>query len=69
MNFPRNTPVYPIFSEIIREILENRAETYKKLGEEYDASRKKPVTDTLEDGGIDPNFINYEPLVIEGQEV
>lgn len=49
--------------------MENRAETYKKLGEEYDASRKKPMIDTLEDGGIDPNFINYEPLVIEGQDV
>ncbi|XP_076661967.1 radial spoke head protein 3 isoform X2 [Halictus rubicundus] len=55
-----------LLMEIIREILENRAETYRKLGEEYDASRrKKPSLRNIEDGGCDPNFVNYQPPAIE----
>ena len=37
-------------SEIIKEILENRSETYKRLGEEYDASRVKS-REMVEDEG------------------
>ncbi|CAK9832138.1 Radial spoke head protein 3 homolog [Anthophora retusa] len=56
-----------LLMEIIREILESRAETYKKLGEEYDASRRRkpPLMDHIEDGGTDLNFTNYQPPVIE----
>ncbi|CAK9817385.1 Radial spoke head protein 3 homolog [Anthophora plagiata] len=56
-----------LLMEIIREILESRAETYKKLGEEYDASRRRkpPLMDHIEDGGMDLNFTNYQPPVIE----
>lgn len=57
-------------SEIIKEILENRAETYKKLGEEYDAERrKKPSLENIEDGGRDANFVNYQPPVLENTDV
>lgn len=50
--------------------MESRAETYRKLGEEYDASRiKKPTDDNLEDGGHDPNFVNYQPPVIQDSDV
>ncbi|CAL7942923.1 unnamed protein product [Xylocopa violacea] len=59
-----------LLMEIVKEILENRAETYRKLGEEYDASRRKrrPSMDHLEDGGSDPNFVNYQPPVIENSD-
>ncbi|XP_050593057.1 radial spoke head protein 3 homolog [Bombus affinis] len=58
-----------LLMEIVREILENRAEAYKKLGEEYDVSRRrKPSMDHIEDGGDDPNFVNYEPPVIENSD-
>ncbi|XP_047352168.1 uncharacterized protein LOC124950058 isoform X3 [Vespa velutina] len=50
-----------LLMEIIKEILENRAETYRKLGEEYDASRRRISDDHLEDGGRDIDFLNYEP--------
>ncbi|XP_031825948.2 radial spoke head protein 3 isoform X1 [Nomia melanderi] len=59
-----------LLMEIIKEILENRAETYKKLGEEYDAERrKKPSLENIEDGGRDPNFVNYQPAVFENADV
>ncbi|XP_029039633.2 radial spoke head protein 3 homolog B [Osmia bicornis bicornis] len=57
-----------LLMEIVREILESRAETYRKLGEEYDASRMKPSTEHVEGGGSDPNFVNYQPPVIENTE-
>ncbi|XP_076753240.1 radial spoke head protein 3 [Xylocopa sonorina] len=60
-----------LLMEIVKEILENRAETYRKLGEEYDASRRgsgRPPMDHLEDGGSDPNFVNYRPPVIENSD-
>ncbi|KAI4501292.1 hypothetical protein M0802_003665 [Mischocyttarus mexicanus] len=53
---------------IIKEILENRVETYRRLGEEYDgASRRRMSADNhLEDGGQDINFVNYdEPTFLE----
>ncbi|XP_043669243.1 radial spoke head protein 3 homolog isoform X1 [Vespula pensylvanica] len=50
-----------LLMDIIKEILENRAETYKKLGEEYDASRRRIPDDHIEDGGRDIDFLNYEP--------
>lgn len=66
-------------TEIIREILENRARTYRQLGEEYDVSKDRRPTseDDLEEeekkqedqeeheGDIDANFINYESPAIE----
>ncbi|XP_011336500.1 radial spoke head protein 3 homolog isoform X2 [Ooceraea biroi] len=59
-----------LLMEIIREILENRARTYRQLGEEYDASRDRGPTieDDLgeeQEGGIDENFVNYESPAIE----
>lgn len=53
------------FIEIIREILENRARTYRQLGEEYDISKEKKrddvmSVDNLEEDGTDSNFVNYE---------
>lgn len=50
------------FTEIIREILENRAQTYRQLGEEYDISRNKKLENVynLEGGETDSNFVNYE---------
>ncbi|KAF7403347.1 hypothetical protein HZH68_006141 [Vespula germanica] len=50
-----------LLMDIIKEILENRAETYRKLGEEYDASRRRIPDDHIEDGGRDIDFLNYEP--------
>ncbi|XP_043491893.1 radial spoke head protein 3 homolog isoform X2 [Polistes fuscatus] len=48
---------------IIKEILENRVETYRRLGEEYDASGRRISADNhLEDGGQDENFVNYDEL-------
>ncbi|OAD60490.1 Radial spoke head protein 3 like protein [Eufriesea mexicana] len=59
-----------LLMDIVREILEDRAETYRKLGEEYDASRRrKPSMDHMEDGGSDPNFVNYQPPAIENLDV
>ncbi|XP_076164102.1 radial spoke head protein 3 isoform X2 [Ptiloglossa arizonensis] len=62
-----------LLMEIIREILENRAETYRQLGEEYDASRRrKSFTENLENvenGNHDPNFVNYRPPVIDNMDV
>ncbi|KAL6422086.1 hypothetical protein ACFW04_010859 [Cataglyphis niger] len=51
-----------LLMEIIREILENRAQTYRQLGEEYDISKEKRLIkmDELEGGGTDSNFVNYE---------
>lgn len=49
-------------TEIIKEILENRAQTYRQLGEEYDASRDKRLVteESVEGGGDDDNFANYQ---------
>ncbi|XP_072765814.1 radial spoke head protein 3 homolog B isoform X3 [Anoplolepis gracilipes] len=55
--------------EIIREILENRAQTYRQLGEEYDISKEKKVMDNLEKGGTDSNFVNYETPMMENHNV
>ncbi|XP_029675481.1 radial spoke head protein 3 homolog isoform X1 [Formica exsecta] len=51
-----------LLMEIIREILENRAQTYRQLGEEYDMSKEKKLmsVDNLEEGETDSNFVNYE---------
>lgn len=54
-----------LLMEIIREILENRARTYRQLGEEYDISKEKKrddvmSVDNLEEDGTDSNFVNYE---------
>lgn len=60
--------------EIIREILENRAQTYRQLGEGYDASRDKRLDrereteENLEEGGVDNNFANYQSPAIENQD-
>lgn len=42
--------------------MENRAQTYRQLGEEYDISKEKRLIrmDDLEGGGTDSNFVNYE---------
>lgn len=63
--------MYGNFTEIIREILENRAQTYKQLGEEYDISRTKRLTDVynLEGGETDSNFVNYESPAMENHHV
>lgn len=55
------------FTEIIREILENRAQTYRQLGEEYDISRNKRLENVynLEEGETDSNFVNYESPTME----
>lgn len=47
--------------------MENRAQTYRQLGEEYDVSReKRPMSEaTLEGGETDSNFANYETPAIE----
>nr|XP_033325569.1 radial spoke head protein 3 homolog isoform X1 [Megalopta genalis] len=58
-----------LLMEIVTEILENRAETYRKLGEEYDAIRSKKLSPrNLEDGGCDPNFVNYQPPAVENAD-
>ncbi|XP_018349345.1 PREDICTED: radial spoke head protein 3 homolog B isoform X2 [Trachymyrmex septentrionalis] len=51
-----------LLMEIIKEILENRAQTYRQLGEEYDISRNKKLANVynLEGGETDNNFVNYE---------
>ncbi|XP_012056616.1 PREDICTED: radial spoke head protein 3 homolog [Atta cephalotes] len=51
-----------LLMEIIKEILENRAQTYRQLGEEYNiTSRNKKLADeyNLEEGETDSNFVNY----------
>lgn len=43
--------------------MENRAETYKRLGEEYDASRETRTpgqVDEGEEGDLDMDFVNYD---------
>lgn len=47
--------------------MENRAQTYRQLGEEYDVSREKRLMSeaTLEGGETDSNFANYETPAIE----
>ncbi|XP_015186027.1 PREDICTED: radial spoke head protein 3 homolog isoform X2 [Polistes dominula] len=50
---------------IIKEILENRVETYRRLGEEYDGLSERRISaddNHLEDENIsqDENFVNYE---------
>ncbi|XP_012538107.1 radial spoke head protein 3 homolog isoform X2 [Monomorium pharaonis] len=56
-----------LLMEIIREILENRAQTYRQLGEEYDLSRNKKLANVYnsEGGETDNNFVNYESPVTE----
>ncbi|KAG7199091.1 hypothetical protein KM043_017986 [Ampulex compressa] len=56
-----------LLMEIVREILENRAETYRRLGEEYDASREKRFSreESEEGGGGDVDFVNYESATME----
>ncbi|XP_011059504.1 PREDICTED: radial spoke head protein 3 homolog isoform X3 [Acromyrmex echinatior] len=51
-----------LLMEIIKEILENRAQTYRQLGEEYDISRNKKLANVynLEGGETDSDFVNYE---------
>lgn len=59
------------FTEIIREILENRAQTYRQLGEEYDISRNKKLANVynLEEGETDSNFMNYESSAAENHAI
>ncbi|XP_071630331.1 radial spoke head protein 3 homolog isoform X3 [Temnothorax longispinosus] len=56
-----------LLMEIIREILENRAQTYRQLGEEYDISRNKRLANVynLEGGETDSDFVNYESPAME----
>lgn len=56
--------------EIIREILENRAQTYKQLGEEHASTNKRlrESEDNLEENGIDSNFMNYKSLAMKNYE-
>lgn len=59
------------FTEIIKEVLENRAQTYRQLGKEYDISRNKRLASeyNLEEGGTDSNFVNYESPVTENHAI
>ncbi|XP_012267410.2 radial spoke head protein 3 homolog B isoform X2 [Athalia rosae] len=53
-----------LLMDIIKEILESRADTYRRLGEEYDASREQDgIGNGAEDEGEgrDADFANYEP--------
>lgn len=60
-------------AEIIKDILENRARTYRQLGEEYDAAKdRRPAIEEEEmdeeewhGENFDDDFVNYEPLAIE----
>lgn len=47
--------------------MENRAQTYRQLGEEYDLSRERRLMSeaTLEGGATDSDFVNYETPAIE----
>ncbi|KYN00339.1 Radial spoke head protein 3 like protein [Cyphomyrmex costatus] len=60
-----------LLMEIIREILENRAQTYRQLGEEYDISRNKKLASVynLEGGETDSNFMNYESPATENHAI
>lgn len=60
-----------LLMEIIREILENRAQTYRQLGEEYDISRSKTLTSVynVEGGETDSNFVNYESPATENHAI
>lgn len=60
-----------LLMEIIREILENRAQTYRQLGEEYDISRSKKLTSeyNVEGGETDSNFVNYESPATENHAI
>ncbi|KMQ94636.1 radial spoke head protein 3-like protein [Lasius niger] len=61
-----------LLMEIIKEILENRAQTYRQLGEEYDISKeKKPISvdKDLEEDETDNNFVNYESPAMENNNV
>ncbi|XP_025268152.1 radial spoke head protein 3 homolog isoform X2 [Camponotus floridanus] len=65
-----------LLMEIIRGILENRARTYRQLGEDYDISKEKKrderdvmSVDNLEEGETDSNFVNYESPAMENQNV
>ncbi|XP_018300344.1 radial spoke head protein 3 homolog A isoform X1 [Mycetomoellerius zeteki] len=60
-----------LLMEIIREILENRAQTYRQLGEEYDISRNKKLANVynLEEGETDSNFMNYESSAAENHAI
>lgn len=51
--------------------MENRAQTYRRLGQEYDASRNKRLVsdESLEEGGADKNFVNYQSPAIENHDV
>ncbi|XP_067214611.1 radial spoke head protein 3 homolog isoform X2 [Linepithema humile] len=60
-----------LLMEIIREILENRAQTYRQFGEEHDASTDKRLReseDNLEEGGTDSNFMNYKSSTTKNYE-
>ncbi|XP_033209519.1 radial spoke head protein 3 homolog B isoform X2 [Belonocnema kinseyi] len=57
-----------LLMEIIKEILENRAETYKRLGEEYDASRDRTRQNDEEGGEFEEepiNSIHYQESMTE----
>ncbi|KAL0133046.1 hypothetical protein PUN28_000650 [Cardiocondyla obscurior] len=56
-----------LLMEIIREILENRAQTYRQLGDDYDNSRNRRPENVynLEEDGTDNNFANYESPAME----
>lgn len=67
--------MFVFLSEIIREILENRAQTYTRLGEDYDQARETskyvgtspsegetaiPTDERVDDRDVD--FTNHEPV-------
>ncbi|XP_046753826.1 radial spoke head protein 3 homolog B isoform X2 [Diprion similis] len=59
-----------LLMDIIKEILENRAETYRRLGEDYDASRDQldlEEQDEAEGEGDtrDADFVDYEPPALD----
>ncbi|XP_015591817.1 radial spoke head protein 3 homolog B isoform X2 [Cephus cinctus] len=61
-----------LLMEIVREILENRAETYRRLGEEYDASMEVKMSELMDEqeeaDGQDMDFLNYEPPAIDNRD-
>ncbi|XP_046585685.1 radial spoke head protein 3 homolog A isoform X1 [Neodiprion lecontei] len=59
-----------LLMDIIREILENRAETYRRLGEDYDASRDQLDLEEQDEGEgegdtRDVDFVDYEPPALD----
>ncbi|XP_046436096.1 radial spoke head protein 3 homolog isoform X2 [Neodiprion fabricii] len=59
-----------LLMDIIREILENRAETYRRLGEDYDASRDQFDLEEQDEGEgeghtRDVDFVDYEPPALD----